>query len=98
MGGVGSGKKKGVKTKQTSESLPFLDIRQLHKQGYLIPNTQGSFTWSIAGKAICSIGYRMYMNKMVLLYRHRSNDGEWVSAEQDIVFDKTGCNYGGDLL
>ncbi len=50
MGGIGSGNKGGEKAKQTTERLPFIDIRQLHKHGYLQP-------YSILGKKPSSNDY-----------------------------------------
>ncbi len=95
MGGVGSGKRSGKKPKVTTERLPSIDIRLLRKQGYLIPDTDGELTWSVGGKPVCSVRYRMYLSKMVINYNHRSKDGHWVPAKQEIIFDQTQCNYGG---
>ena len=33
---------------------------------------------------------------MILSYRFRYKDGPWESVEQDISFDWTDCNYGGN--
>ena len=83
------------KTKATTESRHWIDIRQLKKQGYLRPGNVGSLSWSSRGEQTGSIRYRMEENRMVLNYRHRPHGGEWEDVEQDILFDRTPCNYGG---
>jgi hypothetical protein len=97
MGGIGSGTRYGEKkSKLVTEALPFIDIRLLNRQGYLGTNaTTGSFKWRIGDIEMCSIGYRIYSNKMILQYRHRSNEKNWESVEREIMFDQTLCNYGG---
>jgi hypothetical protein len=101
MGGMGSGCQSGSrcqknKSKLVTESLPFIDIRLLNRQGYLKNNITGTFNWKIGGMDICSIGYRIYTDKMILDYRHLSNQKNWESVEREIIFDRTACNYGGD--
>ncbi len=71
---------------------------QLNKEGYLKAHTAGTFNWSIGGHTLCSIGYRLYIGKMNIHYIHRSDCGESVSTQQDIIFDRTKCNYGGSRL
>ena len=95
MGGVGSGRTAGKKVKVATERLPFIDIHKLQKQEYLQPNTEGSFSWSIGETKVCSIGYRMRKDRMEISYNHKQKDGQWVTAHQEIIFDETGCNYGG---
>ena len=83
------------KTKATTESRHWIDIRQLKKQGYLRPGNVGSLSWSSRGEQTGSIRYRMEENRMILNYRHRPHRGEWEDVEQYISFDRTQCNYGG---
>jgi hypothetical protein len=82
--------------KQTTERLPFIDIRQLHKSGYLKPLTDGTFTWSIGGQLFCTIGFLVYQQMICIHFNHRQLDGSWKACRQEIFFDKTECNYGGE--
>lgn len=81
--------------KQTTERVPHIDIRQLSKQGYLKPDTDGNFKWSIGDELICSILYRIYKDRITLDYKHRPTGNEWAHVEQNINFDRSSCNYGG---
>ena len=95
MGGYGSGGWFRYYSKATTESQRRIDIRWLKKQGYLRAGSIGTLSWSRRGKQTGSIDYRMEENRMILNYRHRLREGEWESVEQNILFDRTSCNYGG---
>lgn len=95
MGGRGSGSWFRGCSKTTTESQHRVDIRWLKKQGYLQAGRFGSLSWACRGKQTGFINYRMEEDRIVLIYRHRINGGEWEDVEQHISFDKTPCNYGG---
>ena len=97
MGGRGSGRPlfSGRGGKDTTESQYRIDIRWLNKQGYLKPGAWGSLSWSSRGKQTGSINYRMESDSMILNFRHRDSGGEWETIQQEIVFDRTPCYFGG---
>lgn len=96
MGGIGSGQ---WGSKATTESQQIrIDIRWLKRQGYLIPGGTGSMTWSQGGEQTASIGFQMRQNQIILSYRRKSDDDEWEEVEQNIWFDRTPCNYGGNRI
>ena len=96
MGGRGSGSFYRGFSKTTTESQHRIDIRWLKKQGFLVPGSFASLSWSRNGKSTGSIGCKVTEDVMILNYRHKpSRGGEWEDVEQRISFDKTPCNYGG---
>ena len=95
MGGSGSGTWYRYGSKETTESQHRIDIRWMRQQGYLRPGNIGTITWSRGGKKTGSIDYIVKENHMVLDFRYRFAGGEWKSATQNILFDRTPCNYGG---
>lgn len=86
------------KKKITTEGLPFIDIRQLQRQGYIRPYVDGTMTWTIGISTRCSIGYRIFDDVLQLTYRHRSTNGSMVHAEQQLSLEWTSCNYGGSRV
>ena len=95
MGGSGSGYWFRWGSKATTESQHWIDIRWLKKQGRLRPGSAGSLSWSRGDEQTGSIRYRMEADRMILDYRHRSDGSEWEPVEQNIIFNRTPCNYGG---
>jgi len=95
MGGYGSGNWYRWDKKEITESQYWIDVRWLRQQGYLYPGAVGSLHWSVAGKEVGYIHYRIHTDRMILDYRHRFRGGEWKDVQQDIFLDRTPCNYGG---
>lgn len=75
----------------TGESLP-LDVRTLHRAGYLVPGAVGSSRWwrGLDKSNGSSIGYHCGGDFVTLIYNRR---GEKV--EQRVTLDWTACNFGG---
>jgi hypothetical protein len=95
MGGPGSGHWYRWDSKATVESQHRIDIRWLKKKGFLQPGNMGSLSWSWLNEQTGSINFKMEAGHMVLNYRHRPHGGEWTPVEQEVSFDWTPCNYGG---
>ena len=76
-------------SKSTTDSHIQLDIRHLRKEGLLSPGKAGTFSWSIAGESLGTIGYKINDSGIVLYL----GSGEIL---QTIFFDTTSCNYGGE--
>lgn len=95
MGGPGSGFYIRSSAKSTTESQQRLDVRYLKREGCLLPGSTGTLSWSSRGERTGTIGYRMYAEHMILVYRAQLRDGDWEDVKQFIHFDRTPCHYGG---
>jgi hypothetical protein len=98
MGGMGSGSYSRWNSKTTTDQVKKIDIRFMNKNGLLVTNFTGKFSWSISGNPAGNIGYTNYSDHLILDYRYRENGGEWQPVKQRIDYDRTNCNYGGDRL
>jgi hypothetical protein len=71
----------------------------MKKQGFLRwPGYVGSLSWSCGGEPTGSIRFRVETARLVLMYRYRSYGEEWEDFEEQVWFDRTACNYGGERL
>lgn len=82
-------------SKKTTESTHRIDIRWLKKKGLLKYGVSTSLTWSCRGNETGSIHLNITLESMILNYSYRSQGDEWFPVEQEIIFTKTPCNYGG---
>ena len=99
MGGMGSGSWFRWGKKTTTEEVHRVDIRYLHKQGLLrCPGSTGSLSWSRGGEQTGSVRYRIEQDRLVLMYRYRLHGEDWRDVEEQVWFDRTPCNYGGERL
>lgn len=92
MGGLSSGR--GQSGKDTTSDYPALDMRRLQRDGLL---TRGAFgwTWSRNGEEVASIQMRTEVDRVILIYRSRSNGGELAPMEYSVYLEWTDCNFGG---
>jgi hypothetical protein len=67
----------------------------MRRQGYLSIGISGTLSWHCDGKQTGSVDYLVATDKLILFYRIRNHDSEWEDVKEEIVFDKTSCNYGG---
>jgi hypothetical protein len=94
MGGSGSGRRyQGGKN--TTSDMRALDVRRLQRDGLLTPGRAFGWNWSRNGETIASIQMRTEEDRVILIYRRRSNGGEWKAMEYPVYLDWTGCNLGG---
>ncbi|MFT7223858.1 MAG: hypothetical protein ACI82Z_001401 [Cellvibrionaceae bacterium] len=94
MGGIGSGSYSRWNSKATTESTKRIDIRHMHKQGYLKPSTHGELSWTCGGKPSGNIRFIAYSRYLRLDYRFKQHDEEWQPVQQQIYYDYTPCHYG----
>lgn len=95
MGGMGSGRRCQY-GKDTTEGSRPLDIRKLHRAGFLKPGRLFGWQWTINDRPVADIDFRVEVHSVVLLYRHRSRGNtEWQDVEQAISLDRTSCAFGG---
>lgn len=93
MGGFGSGQTGG---RPKAESSRRVDIRYLKKRGFLRPGGIATLSWNIGGEPNGDIRIKTEEHKITLIYRIRLyGDDEWRNIEEDVYFDWTDCNYGG---
>lgn len=94
MGGNGSGRRNQDGRPTTSERRP-LDIRQLHRNGLLMPGMSFGWSWTCNGEKMASIHIRVELGYVILRYRTQSNDSKWQSREYPVYLEWTDCNLGG---
>ena len=98
MGGYGSGKWARSGTKDTIEGTLPLDIRALHRKGLLQPGWEFTSRWwrGENKEAGSSIRGHVYLDHVLLSYRHRRPGGEWQDVEQRVWIERTPCHFGGE--
>ena len=90
MGGWGSGGSWGFGKRKCEEALR-LDIRSIKRRDCLIPGKRFSWQWLTRGEVRSSIGIKVHDHHVVLNYSHQKEP-----VEQQILFEWTPCNYGGE--
>ena len=95
MGGPGSGRWyrwQGIRT--TLEEVYRLDVRWLHRHGYLDGRLH-CVTWSRGEQQAGSLLLALQPEGVVLTYRYPVGGGDWESVRQVVTLDWTPCHYGG---
>lgn len=90
-----SGRQSGVVARATTEDQHHIDIRWLNKQVRFGAGAQGTLSWSKRDVYDGSVHYLIKSDRIVLHYESRSRRGGWASVKQDVLLDRTACNYGG---
>ena len=93
MGGFGSGRGQGGK--DTTSDMRSLDVRNLQRNGWLMPGRVSNLTWTRRGVESASMSVRTEVDCVILKYRHRRDSGEWKQEEYPVWLEWTGCNLGG---
>jgi hypothetical protein len=97
MGGPGSGRWYRWDKCTTLEEAYRLDVRWLHRHGYLDGRPHG-VTWSCGERQVGSLLLALQPEGIVLTYRCRVGGGDWESVRQVVTLDWTPCHYGGERL
>jgi hypothetical protein len=95
MGGPGSGNRWRYGTRSTTDEMRSIDVRRWARDGVLQPGYQGNCRWSRNGREIASIRMRAEKDRVILIYRHRSGDGDWKNEEYPVFIEYTACHLGG---
>ena len=96
MGGYGSGNWGRWQDRRTTvNQVRRLDVRILHRAGFLKPGQHGVITWGRGKHHTGQVSYTMQGNALVLSYQSRDSDGPWQPVMQAITLDWTLCHYGG---
>ena len=96
MGGFRSGRTAGSGRATTGEQRR-LDVRWLHRQGYLQPGMVLSLSWTHRDQPHGDIqaAVSAHGQRLTLLYQFRERGGAWQTVEQAIPLTFTACNFGG---
>ena len=96
MGGPGSGRwYRWQGTRTTLEEVYRLDVRWLHRHGYLDGRPHW-VTWSRGEQQAGSLLLALQPEGVVLTYRYRVGGGDWESVRQVVTLAWTPCHYGGE--
>ena len=96
MGGPGSGRwYRWQGTRTTLEEVYRLDVRWLHRHGYLDGRTHW-VTWSRGEQQAGSLLLALQPEGVGLTYRYRVGGGDWESVRQVVTLAWTPCHYGGE--
>src|ERR1700732_196995 len=95
MGGPGSGNRWRYGAKSRTDDYRALDVRRWAREGVLRPGYWGGWQWTRDGETVASIQMRAEQDRVILIYRHRSGDGEWKDEQYPVRIVRTSCNRGG---
>jgi hypothetical protein len=79
----------------TTDDYRTLDVRRWAREGVLRPGYWGGWQWTRDGETVASIQMRAEQDRVILIYRHRSGDGEWKDEQYPVRIVRTPCNLGG---
>ncbi|MGB6326533.1 MAG: hypothetical protein WBG11_12400 [Methylocella sp.] len=61
----------------------------------LTPGYWGGWQWTRDDETVASIQMRAEQDRVILIYRHRSGDGEWKDEQYPVCFVRRPCNLSG---
>ncbi len=96
MGGPGSGNRWRHGAKSTTDDYRSLDVRRWAREGMLRPGYWGGWQWMRRGEVVSSLRMRADIDRVILMYRHRSGGGDWKDEEYSVTIERTPCNLGGE--
>ena len=93
MGGSGSGRWSRWQDRRTTlNQIMRLDVRTLHREGYVRPWQQGILRWVEAGQCTAMVAYWGTVDRLVLRYDPRASGGEWQPVTSTFPLDWTACH------
>ncbi len=95
MGGYGSGRTYWA-SKDTTDECKGLDVRRLHRNGWLRPGRYCSVHWKRGDKPTGDIHVVAGNGYVELVYRYRRNGDPWQDVRERVQLTYTRCNYGGE--
>jgi hypothetical protein len=69
-----------------------IDVRRLHREGYLNSSYRMVWTWSDSATITLSTS----PHTVTLNYRYKDHTGAWRSVDQPVTVTRTPCHYGKD--
>jgi hypothetical protein len=94
MGGIGSGRRFQC-GKDTTSDYCSLDVRRLQRDDLLAPGRSFGWSWHRNDEKVASIQIHTKVDRVILDYRHRKGEEEWVTQHYPVMLDWSGCNFGG---
>lgn len=96
MGGYGSTRWSGHRTRRDTDPLLWLDVRLLARRGALVPGVWSTTAWTCGGKPSGNITHWVADDHLVLDYKVKGPlDRDWIPVREQIPLEHTACNYGG---
>lgn len=102
MGGQGSGTWERWDRKDTVEEYHTLDVRTMHRRGWLRPGMQGKIRWLRGKREVASIGWTVWdeedddlAQEVELYYTVTPTTGNPEDLRSTVFLEWTRCNYGG---
>lgn len=95
MGGLGSGRYWGSRTKHVTDDYRSIDIRFLKRHGGLIPGYISTVSWSNEINQTGAIQIAAETDQLVFKYKFQSAGESWRDIDLPIALDWTSCNIGG---
>lgn len=92
MGGFGSGRRSG---RSCTDDMRTLDVRRLHRGGYLKPGMKFGWQWTQRDEVAASIHMAVDADCVVLSYRQRQHGGQWQDMSYPVSLERTPCHFGG---
>ena len=79
----------------TTGSAKPLDVNRLNSSGQLKPGTTSAQHWSCDGEPSGDIRVEAHEGGITLIYRTRTNGGEWQDVREPVTVIWKSCNLGG---
>lgn len=95
MGGIGSGRGMQPGAKPSTDDFLHLDIRHCARRAMLRPGQNTHWRWKRDGKELASIYVTVETDRIVLNYRHCSDEGSWKTESYPVRIVRTDCHFGG---
>jgi len=95
MGGPGSGNRWRYGSRSSTDDYRMLDVRRWARAGMLRPGDYGGWQWTRNGEVVAAIRMRAEVDRIVLMYRHRSGGDDWRHEQYPVRVVHTPCNLGG---
>ncbi|MDH3264028.1 MAG: hypothetical protein OEM24_08525 [Paracoccaceae bacterium] len=89
----GSGRTSG---RQNADEVRSLDINWLRREGYLRPGYSGGLHWTRDGERVASIGVRMEVGRLRLIYRISTWGEDFESVDYAVPIRWCPCTLGGE--
>lgn len=99
MGGYGSTRWGGVRTRPSTDGALRLDVRKLAREGWLTPGAVCTTTWTRRGETTGTIRVLAEVGAVILDYRRRGEgEANWQPVRERIALAATACTLGGERV
>lgn len=96
MGGIGSGRHWRFDRKESVANYRALDVRRWAREGYLEPGNCFGWQWTEDGERVAWIQVTVEPGRVRLVYKCKSNGGDWEDMAYPVRLLTTPCHYGGE--